>query len=83
MKNYLVKFYYSSGKVETVRTKKKKAFLKNIAMKKRQNGIKKVYLKVSYGKKICGQVCLCEFLNETYCNSKDLLDYFKYFDAEE
>lgn len=83
MKNYTLKLYKTDGKIETVRTKKKKRFLRNIRTINWENGIKKAYLKVSYGKKICIYRCLCDFYNETYCNNKkELLGMFKYFDEE-
>lgn len=84
MKNYTLKIYKTNGKVKTVRTKKKKRFLKNIAtINWELKGIKKVYLKVLYGKKICNFGCLCEFHNDGfYDNKKELLQVFKYFDEE-
>lgn len=84
MKNYSLKLYKNNGKVEIVRTRKKKRFLKIIRTINWENVIKKASLKVSYGKKICNYGCLCDFYNDTYCNSKiDLLEMFKYFDDEE
>lgn len=83
MKNYLVKLSKYNGAVEIVRTKKKKRFLRIIRMQNWKNCIKKSYLKVFYGEKICSNGCLCDFHNDTYCNSKqELLDMFKYFDEE-
>lgn len=85
MKNYILKLYKPDGKVKTLRTKKKKRFLKIIRTINWQTmGIRKAYLKVSYGKKNCNFGCLCEFYNDTYCNNKEeLLDMFKYFDDED
>jgi hypothetical protein len=85
MKNYTLKLYKNSGKVEIIRTRKKKRFLRIIRTINWQNGeIKRAYLKVSYGKKICNYECPCEFFNETYCNSnKELLEMFRYFDDED
>lgn len=84
MKNYTLKLYKNNGKVETVRTKKKMRFLRIIRTINWQDGIKKTYIKVSYGKKICVSGCLCEFHNDGYYNNKqDLLEIFKYFDDED
>mgnify|MGYP001610587199 CR=1 FL=1 len=84
MKNYTLKLYKNNGKVEIVRTKKKKRFLRNIRTINWQNDIRKAYLKVSYGKKICISGCLCDFYNDTYCDNKnELLEMLKYFDDEE
>lgn len=84
MKKYTLKIYKNNGKIETVRTRKKKRFFRNISTMNWQNGIKKTYVKISYGKKICNYGCLCDFYNETLCNSKkELLEMLKYFDNEE
>lgn len=85
MKNYTLKLYKNNGKVEIVRTRKKKRFLRNIRTINWQNrDIKRAYLKVFYGKKICNYGCSCDFHNDTYCsNQKELLQMFKYFDDEE
>lgn len=84
MKNYTLKLYKNNGKIEIVRTHKIKRFLRNIRTINWQNGIKKAYLKVSYGKKICNFGCLCEFYNDGYYDSKkELLEVFKYFDEED
>lgn len=85
MKNYSLKLYKSNGKIETVRTKKKMRFLRNIRTINWQTmDIKRAYLKVSYGKKICKYGCLCDFYNDGYYNSKEeLVEIFKYFDAED
>jgi len=84
MKNYTLKLYKNNGKVEIVRTKKKKRFLKIIRTINWQNDIKKVYLKVSYGKRKCIEGCICDFYNDgLYENKGELLQTFKYFDDEE
>ncbi len=85
MKNYTLKLYKNNGKIEIVRTKKKMRFLRNIRTINWQNrGIKKAYLKVSYGKKICISGCLCDFYNDGYYDNKEeLLQTFKYFDGED
>ncbi len=82
MKNYTLKLYKTEGKVEKVRTKKKRRFLRILGtINWQHDGVKRAYLKVSYGKKICNYGCICDFLNDTYCNEKkELLDAFKYFD---
>lgn len=83
MKKYTLKIYIDNGKAEAIRTKKKKRFLKILRTINWQNGIKKVYLKVSYGKKKCNYGCICGFLNEGYYqNKEELLIVFKYFDEE-
>ncbi len=83
MKNYTLKLYKNNGKVEIVRTHKRRRFLKNIATINWQNGIIKAYLKVSYGKYECVSGCICEFYNNGfYKNKKELLQVFKYFDDE-
>lgn len=85
MKNYTLKLYTNNEKIETFRTKKKKRFLRNIRTKNWENrDIKRAFLKVSYGKKICNFGCLCEFYNDTYCyNKEELLEMFKYFDDKD
>lgn len=84
MKNYTLKIYKNSGKVEIIRTHKRKRFLRNLRTINWQNGIKKIYIKVSYGKRICNYGCLCEFYNDGYYdNKKELLLIFNYFDEEE
>lgn len=84
MKNYTLKLYEDNEEIQTVRTHKRKRFLRNLRTINWQNGIKKAYIKVSYGKKICNYGCLCDFYNETYCNNqKELLQMLKYFDDEE
>lgn len=85
MKNYTLKLYKHNGKIETVRTRKKKRFLRNLRTINWENrDIKGAYLKVFYGKKICISRCLCEFYNDSYCNNKkELLDMFEYFDGED
>lgn len=84
MKNYTLKIYKNNEKIETVRTRKKKRFLKIIrTINWKFDGIKRTYLKVSYGKKVCISGCLCEFQNDAYCNTKEeLMEIFKYFDEE-
>lgn len=85
MKNYTLKLYKNNEKIETLRTKKKKRFLRNIRTRNwKDAGIKRAYIKVSYGKKICNYGCLCEFYNDIYYYTKDeLLQMFKYFDGED
>ncbi len=85
MKNYTLKLYKTNGEVETVRTKKKRRFLRNIRTINWQlDGIKKAYIKVSYGKKMCNYGCLCDFYNDGYCDNKEeLLQTFRYFDYED
>lgn len=84
MKNYTLKLYKTNGKAEKVRTRKKKRFLRIIRTINWKNGVKKAYLKVSYGKKLCNYGCLCDFYNDTYCNNiEELLEMFRYFDDEE
>ncbi len=85
MKNYTLKLFRTIGKIETVRTKKKMRFLRNIRTINWQlDGIRKAYLKVSYGKKMCNYGCLCDFYNDGfYDNKEELLDVFKYFDEED
>ena len=85
MKNYTLKLYRNNGKIETVRTHKKKRFLKILRTINWQSvALRKTYIKVSYGKKICNYGCLCDFYNEAYCNNKEeLLEIFKYFDDED
>ena len=85
MRNYTLKLYKNNGKIQIVRTHKRKRFLKNLGTINWQlDGVKKAYLKVSYGKKICNFKCLCEFYNDGYYdNKKELLEVFKYFDEED
>lgn len=84
MKKYTLKIYETSGKIETVRTKKRKRFFKFLRTINWQSGIKKSYIKVSYGKKVCIDGCLCEFWNDGYYNTKEeLLEIIKYFDNED
>lgn len=84
MKNYTLKLYKNNGKVEIVRTHKRKRFLRITRTINWQSDIKKAYLKVSYGKRVCNFGCLCDFYNDGYCNNKkELLDIFEYFDEEE
>jgi hypothetical protein len=84
MKNYTLKLYKTNGKIEIVRTHKRKRFLRNIGTKNWENGIINAYLKVSHGKGICNYGCLCNFYNDTYCNSKkELLEMLNYFDEED
>lgn len=83
MKNYTLKIYKNNRKIETVRTRKKKRFLRIIRTINWKNVIKKTYLKVSYGKKICNFGCLCDFRNDgCYTNQEELLQAFLYFDEE-
>jgi len=83
MKNYTLKVYKNNGKVEIVRTRKQKRFSRIIRTINWQIGIKKAYVKVSYGKYKCSKGCVCEFYNDGYCNSKkELLDLLEYFDEE-
>jgi len=83
MKNYTLKLFKNNGKVEIVRTHKRKRFLKNIRMIRGQNDVKKAYIKISYGKSVCNFGCLCGFYNDGYYDNKEeLLDIFKYFDGE-
>lgn len=49
MKNYTLKLYKTNRKIETVRTKKKKRFLRILRTINWQNGIRKAHIKVSYG----------------------------------
>ena len=84
MKKYTLKLYKTDGKIETVRTGKKKRFLRILRTINWESGIKKGYIKVSYGKKICVDGCLCEFYNNGYYETKkELLEIFKYFDEED
>ena len=83
MKKYTLKVYKSNKKVEIIRTKKKKSFLKNLRMIDWQNGIKKAYLKVSYGKKVCNFGCLCKFWNDGYYHSKEELTTTGYLSFDE
>lgn len=84
MKNYTLKLYKNNGKVEIVRTKKKKRFLRIIGTINWKNDIKKAYLKIYYGKRICNYGCSCDFHNDGYCNNKEELFYIlKYFDDED
>lgn len=84
MKIYTLKLYKSNGKIESVRTKKKRRFVRILRTINWQNGIKRAYLKVSYGKKICVKGCLCDFYNDGYyTNKKELLEVFKYFNDED
>lgn len=84
MKNYTLKLYKTNGKIEIVRTHKKKRFLRIIRTLNWESGIKKAYIKVSYEKKVCNHGCLCDFYNDCYCDNKeDLIDVFEYFDGEE
>ena len=39
----------------------------------RHTSLKKAYVKVSYGKKICNYGCLCEFTNEGWTEDKQTL----------
>ncbi len=81
MKKYLLKIYKTDGKIETVRTKKEKRFLKFIRTVNWQNSIKKAYIKVSYGKRMCANNCLCEFYNDgSYETKQELVEAFNYFD---
>lgn len=82
MKNYTLKLYKNNGKIETVRTRKKKRFLRILRTINWQlDGIRRAYLKVSYGKKKCNYDCLCDFYNDGYYDNKEeLLQTFKYFD---
>lgn len=83
MKSYTLKLYKTNGNVEIVRTRKKKRFLKIIRTINSQNGIKKAYLKVSYGKKQCSSGCNCDFYNDGYYyNKEELMSVFTYFDGE-
>lgn len=84
MKNFTLKLYKNNGKVEIIRTHKRKRFLRIIRTINWKNDIKKAYLKISYEKKICNYGCLCDFHNDTHCKSKEeLLEMFQYFDNEE
>lgn len=85
MKNYTLKIYKTDGTREIFRTKKKKRFLKILRTKSWQlEDIKRAYLKVSYGKKVCIRSCLCEFYNDGYYETKtELLEVFKFFDEED
>lgn len=85
MKKYYLKLFTNNGKIEIVRTRKKKRFLRIIrTINWQDRGIKRAYIKVSYGKKICNFGCLCDFYNDGYYQSKkELLEIFKYFDEEE
>ncbi len=84
MKNYTLKLYKNNGKVEKVRTKKKRRFLKILRTVNWQLGIKNAYIKVSYGKDLDNFGKRSEFYNDGYYdNKKELLLVFKYFDGEE
>lgn len=84
MKNYTLKIYRTSGKIETIRTRKKKRFFRILRTINWQDGVKKTYLKVSYDKKICNFGCLCEFYNDGwYFNKEDLMWAYRAFDAED
>lgn len=85
MKNYTLKLYKTNGKIETVRTHKKKRFIRILRTINWQSmGLRKTYLKVSYGKKTCNYGCLCDFYNDGYYDNKeDLLQTFQYFDEED
>jgi hypothetical protein len=84
MKNYALKLYKNSGKVETFRTKKKKRFLRNIRTINWGNKVVNAYLKVSYGKFLCVHGCVCNFFNDGFYESKkELLEDFRYFDEEQ
>lgn len=84
MKNYTLKIYKNNGKIEIIRTHKRKRFLKNLRTINWKSSIKKTYLKVSYGKNLCIYGCPCEFYNDGFCdNQEELLNIFKYFDDEE
>jgi len=82
-KNYILKLYKDNGKVEIVRTHKRRRFFRIIRTINWQNGIKKALIKVSYGKKACNFGCLCDFYNAGSCSSrKKLLEMLRYFDEE-
>lgn len=84
IKNYTLRLHKNGGKVETVRTKKRKRFLRILRTIKWGTGILRGYIKVSYGKKICVDGYLCEFYNDGYYDNKeDLLEVFKVFNEEE
>lgn len=85
MKNYSLKLYKKNGKIEIVRTRKKRRFLRIIRTINWQSmGLRKTYIKACYGKKMCNSRCLCDFYNDGYYNNKEeLLQAFKYFDDED
>lgn len=84
MKNYTLKLYKTNGEIETVRTRKKRRFLRILRTINWQNSIKKAYIKVSYGKKLDVYSKLSEFYNDGYYETKgELLEIFKYFDGED
>lgn len=84
MNRYSLKLFKNGGKVKIVRTGKKRRFLNFLRTINWQNGIKKVYLKVSYGKKQCNYGCTCDFYNDGYCaNKEELLNVFRYFNEED
>lgn len=56
--------------VQGVRTHSKRRFLNRIRMINWQNNPLKVYLRVSYGKKICSKGCLCSFYNDGWYDNK-------------
>lgn len=85
MKNYTLKLYKNGGRVETFRTKKRKRFFKILRTIKWQlDGVRKAYLKMSYGQKLDNYGKLSDFYNDGYYDNKEeLLRVFKYFDQEE